>query len=31
MGLVQPRTKLHVVAEPEGRKGVLETSLAIGK
>ena len=28
MGVLYARTKLHIVGEPEGKKGVLETSLA---
>jgi hypothetical protein len=31
MGLMFARTKLHLVSEQEGKKGVLETSLAISK
>jgi len=31
MGLLYAGTKLHIVSEQEGRKGVLETKLAVGK
>lgn len=31
MGLMYARTKLHLVSEQEGKKGVLETRLAAGK
>jgi Protein of unknown function (DUF2846) len=31
MGLLFARTKLHVVSEQEGRKGVMETKLAVGR
>lgn len=31
MGLMVARTKLHVVSEQEGKKGVMETKLAVSK
>ncbi|WP_428420582.1 DUF2846 domain-containing protein [Methylibium sp.] len=31
MGLLFARTKLHVVSEQDGKKGVAETKLAVGK
>lgn len=31
MGLLYARTKLHLVSEDEGKKGVLETKLAVSK
>ena len=31
MGLMFARTKLHLVSEEEGKKGVMETKLAVPK
>lgn len=31
MGLLYARTRLHIVGEQEGKKGVLETTLAVSR